>query len=66
MKHVHIKLQSVEHRRLDFTHDTAKADTLGQEVDRFIAEAMSAGRVPNKLVIDLNPPEEPNPAAMDE
>lgn len=63
-KRVTVKIQSVQ------THeafvDPMGHETIGHMIDNFLADEQSAGRTPNKLTLNLNPPEELNPADVDD
>lgn len=64
-RRVHIKIQSVEHHHLDLSFEGRLS--IGQEVDRLLIDmdTNKNRRFPNKLVIDLNPPEELDANQMD-
>jgi len=58
-----IKIQTVRSYPIEYGPDLNR--TIGQEVDFLLAEHAKAGYIPNKLVLDLNPKPEPNPADID-
>lgn len=62
MKMVQIKLQTVTTIDLEVDSNSRKAMTLGQQIDDIIRHNTAKGQMPNKLVIDLNPPTPVNPA----
>lgn len=64
MKMVQIKLQTVTtiDFDLEFDSQSRKAMTLGQQIDALIRHNIANGQIPNKLVVDLNPPTPVNPA----
>lgn len=62
---VHIKIQSVRHEELVRGNDVTQGFTIGMQIDRYIQQEREEGRFVNKLSLDLDPPEEPNPARMD-
>ena len=60
---INIKIQSVQNHFLEAKCGTEL--TLGQHIDDYIESEKHAGRHPNRISIDLDPPEEENPARMD-
>ena len=52
-----VKLQTVQIMRLD-VDPTDQAQSIGKHVDNMIADSVDRGMMPNKLVLDLNPPRE--------
>ena len=52
----HVKIQSVRHTH--FENKDGAGRTLGAEIDELLAREGEEGRFPNKLVLEINPPEE--------
>lgn len=55
-REVLLKVQSV--RIIPLTIAATAGMTLGQQIDKYLDTAAIDGVVPNKLVLDLNPPRE--------
>jgi hypothetical protein len=60
-----IKIQSVKVHCLRAA-DTVPGTSLGRCIDDYITEERSQGRIPTKLSINLDPPEEERPERMDD
>ena len=65
-RHAHVKIQSVSHTHFTNEPGSGNPSTLGQEIDRLLTEEGEQGRMPNKLSIEINPPEEPDAHRIDD
>lgn len=65
MKRAVVKLQTVTTFDIEYTQSDARDGghpTIGEEIDDLLAQHTKLGNIPNKLVLDLNPPVPVNPA----
>lgn len=63
-RHVHVRIQSVKHVHLEQNHNAPMS--LGQQIDEVLLREAEEGRFPNKLSLEINPPEEPDRHRIDD
>lgn len=58
-RYAHVKIQSVSHTHF---HNDGRGEntTIGAEIDKLLNEEAAQGRFPNKISLEINPPEEPD------
>lgn len=61
LKRAVIRLQTVTTLPTEYANDGGHP-TIGETIDDLIRHHTAKGQIPNKLVLDLNPPVESNPA----
>jgi hypothetical protein len=63
-RRAHVKIQSVSHAC--FENESGSPQTLGQAIDELLNRESEDGRFPNKLILEINPPEEPDMHRMED
>jgi hypothetical protein len=63
-RRVHVKVQSVRHVHLEQDHSAPMS--LGQQIDELLLRESEEGRFPNRLSLEINPPEEPDCHRMED